>query len=140
MLVDVPEGYGRTGAIKIQKTEQRLKPNSRFWLERVQIEDTGNAFITVALAEAWVYAKQDWRCFFTNQVVLWLHRNGHCMFQQAAALEAIHECLWKQGLIAWFTGVTLQKIERYLIDHRRKLRHKHPCADIAMRQCIADAT
>ena len=101
MLVNVPEGYGRTGAIKIQKTEQRLKPNSRFWLERVQVEDTGNAFTTAALAEAWVYAKQDWRCFFTNQVVHWLQRPCHYVLQQAAVLEAIHGCLWKQGLVPW---------------------------------------
>lgn len=66
--IKVPAGFGRTGAIKVRKAEQHLKPESRFWLERVEVEDKLNQSTTVASAEVYVYAKQEWRVFFTNQV------------------------------------------------------------------------
>lgn len=70
VLIKVPEGFGRTGAIKVQKTEELLKSDSRFWLERIEVEDELNRQATVASAGAYVYAKQGWRTFFTNQVGL----------------------------------------------------------------------
>ena len=68
--VQVPEGYGKTGAVQIQDLSLFVAED-RFWLEHIKIYDDSSmpADPTMALAESWVCKAQSWRTIFVNTVM-----------------------------------------------------------------------
>ena len=95
-VVQVPEGYGKTGAVKIQDLSLFVAED-RFWLEHIKIYDNSSESVqpTMALAESWVCKAQSWRTIFVNTV---MHSSlqpdsaaSELTLQLLACCQAIHD-------------------------------------------------